>query len=244
VSNFLRALRAAGINGDTLNRASQTAHEEPSEGSLLSDAGVTLPRDNDYTLHLKVSDPDEVRFFRGDLTEDPSDAIVNAANSDLLPGGGLCGAINYKGGAEIFRECGRIRRSKGPLAPGGAVPTTAGQRPSKYVIHAVGPVWEGGTRGEAGILARCYRESMRVADDLALHSIAFPAISTGIFRYPVVQAASVAIPTVIASLIIARHLVLVSFVLFDKVTLDTFATAALTQRQPESDRSYEVSISI
>jgi O-acetyl-ADP-ribose deacetylase (regulator of RNase III) len=85
---------------------------------------------------------------------------------------------------------------------------------------------------------------MRVADDLALHSIAFPAISTGIFRYPVVQAASVAIPTVIASLIIARHLVLVSFVLFDKVTLDTFATAALTQRQPESDRSYEVSISI
>lgn len=182
MSNFLRALRAAGINGDTLNRASQTAHEEPSEGSLLSDAGVTLPRDNDYTLHLKVSDPDEVRFFRGDLTEDPSDAIVNAANSDLLPGGGLCGAINYKGGAEIFRECGRIRRSKGPLAPGGAVPTTAGQLPSKYVIHAVGPVWEGGTRGEAGILARCYRESMRVADDLALHSIAFPAISTGMFQ--------------------------------------------------------------
>ncbi len=211
---------------------------------LLPDVGIALPRDKDYTLHLKIGDPDEVRFLRGDLTEYPSDAIVNAANSDLLPGGGLCGAINYKGGAEIFRECGRIRRAKGPVSPGGAVATTAGQLPSRYVIHAVGPVWEGGTHGEAKILAKCYREAMRVADGLALHSIAFPAISTGIFRYPVEQAAAVTIPTVIDSLMIAKHLLLVSFVLLDKTTLDTFANAALAQRQPDSDRSYEVSISL
>lgn len=209
----------------------------------MADVGLTLPHDQDYTLHLKIGDPDEVRFLRGDLTEDKSDVIVNAANSDLLPGGGLCGAINYKGGAEIFRECGRIRRMKGPVSPGGAVATTAGQLPSRYVIHAVGPVWEGGTHGEAKILAKCYREAMRVADELALHSIAFPAISTGIFRYPVEQAAWAAIPTVISSLMIAKHLVLVSFVLFDKMTLDTFANAALAQCHPESDRPYEVLIS-
>lgn len=209
----------------------------------MDESGI-IPRDKDYTLLLKIGDPDHVRFFRGDLTEDRSDAIVNAANSDLLPGGGLCGAINYKGGAEIFRECGRIRRAKGPVTPGGAVATTAGQLPSRYVIHAVGPVWEGGTHGEAKTLAKCYRESMRVADGLALTSIAFPAISTGIFRYPVEQAAWVAIPTVIASLITARHLVLVSFVLFDNATRDVFAEAALAQRQPVSGTPYEVSIAI
>ena len=186
----------------------------------------------------------KLRLLIGDITKIRVDAIVNAANSDLLPGGGLCGAINYKGGPEIFRECARIRRLNGPLLPGGAVATTAGLLPAKNVIHAVGPVWEGGTHGEAKVLAKCYRESMRVADTMGLHSIAFPAISTGIFRYPIKQAAWVAIPTVIDSLITAKHLVLVSFVLFDRITRDAFAQTALAQRQPGSDKPYEVAIAI
>ncbi|MGB6387439.1 MAG: macro domain-containing protein [Terriglobales bacterium] len=203
-----------------------------------------IPRDKDYTMILRIGDPDQIRFLRGDLTEYYADAIVNAANSDLLPGGGLCGAINYKGGPEIFRECARIRQTNGPLTPGGAVATTAGLLPAKHVIHATGPVWEGGTHGEAEVLAKCYRESMRVADDMGLHSIAFPAISTGIFRYPVEQAAWVAIPTVIDGLATAKHLVLVSFVLFDNGTRDVFADTALAQRQPASGKPYEVSIAI
>ncbi|MGB7943666.1 MAG: macro domain-containing protein [Terriglobales bacterium] len=209
----------------------------------MADVGITLPRDKDYTLRLMIGD-DELRFFRGDLTENPADAIVNAANSDLLPGGGVCGSIHNKGGPEIARECERIRLRDGPVMPGGAVATTAGQLTADYVIHAVGPVWQGGTNGEARILANCYCESMRVADSLKLHSIAFPAISTGIFRYPTEQAAWAAIPTTIASLVTAKHLVLVSFVLFDKVTLDAFANAALAQCRPGSDKPYEVAIAI
>jgi len=203
-----------------------------------------IPRGKDYTMMLRIGDPDHIRFLRGDLTEYDADAIVNAANCDLLPGGGLCGAINFKGGPEIFRECAHIRRVNGPLEPGGAVATTGGLLPAKHVIHAAGPVWEGGTHSEARILARCYRESMRVADELELHSIAFPAISTGIFRYPVEQAAWVAIPTVIDALATAKHLVMVSFVLFDNVTRDIFADTALAQRQPASGNPYEVSIAI
>ena len=210
----------------------------------MADVGITLPRDKDYTLRLMIGDSDELRLLHGDLTEDPAGAIVNAANSDLLPGGGVCGAIHHKGGPEITRECERMRQRDGPVMPGGAVATPAGRLPAKYVIHTVGPVWHGGTHGEAKVLANCYGESMRVADDLKLHSIAFPAISTGIFRYPVEPAAWVAIPTVIANLTTARHLVLVSFVLFDRVTLDAFANAALAQRQPGSDKPYEVAISI
>jgi O-acetyl-ADP-ribose deacetylase (regulator of RNase III) len=203
-----------------------------------------IPRDKNYTMLLRIGDPDHIRFFRGDLTEYFADAIVNAANCDLLPGGGLCGAINLKGGPEIFRECARIRRMNGPLTPGSVVATTGGLLPAKHVIHAAGPVWEGGTRGEARILAKCYRESMRVADDMGLYSIAFPAISTGIFRYPVEQAAWVAIPTLIDCLAAAKHVVMVSLVLFDDVTRDIFADTALAQRQPASGKPYEVSIAI
>jgi O-acetyl-ADP-ribose deacetylase len=214
----------------------------PLEG-LLPESEI-IPPDKDYTMMLRIGASSEIRFLRGDLTEYHADAIVNAANTDLLPGGGLCGAINYKGGPEIFRECARIRRVNGPLTPGGAVATTGGLLPAKHVIHAAGPVWEGGTHSESRILARCYRESMRVADDMELHSIAFPAISTGIFRYPVEQAARVAIPTVIDSLATAKHLVLVSFILFDNVTRDIFSNAALAQHQLASGKPYEVSIAI
>src|SRR5271169_3161034 len=142
---------------------------------------MDLPRDKDYAVMLRVGDPEEVRLVRSDLTKYPSDAIVNAANSELLPGGGVCGAIHRAGGPAIAEECGRIRSERGPLQPGQAVATTAGRLGAKYVIHAVGPVWQGGNHGEAEALSSCYRASMYIADELRLHSIAFPAISTGIF---------------------------------------------------------------
>jgi len=167
---------------------------------------------------------------------------VNAANSELAPGGGVCGAIHRAGGPAIAEECRRIRAERGPVLPGQAVATPAGRLDAKYVIHAVGPVWNGGDDGEAEELSRCYSESMRIADELKLHSIAFPAISTGIFGYPVEQAAWVAVPTLVESLRAAKHVVLVVMVLFDKPTLDIFAKTALAQRKPASGHPYEVSI--
>ena len=201
-----------------------------------------LPRDHEYDVSLQVADHGEIRLLRGDITHYPSDAIVNAANSELLPGGGVCGAIHRAGGPLIADECSRIRSERGRLAAGKAVATTAGDLPAKYVIHAVGPVWQGGDQGEAEVLASCYRESVRIADDLKLHSIAFPAISTGIFGYPLEPAAWVAIPTLVDSLRSAKQIVLIVVVLFDKASLDAFAKAALAQHQPDSGTPYNVVI--
>jgi len=188
---------------------------------------MAFPPSEEYEISLRVGDPDEVRLLRGDLTKYPADAIVNAANSNLLPGGGVCGAIHLKGGPEIARECERLLRNNGPVPPGKAVATTAGALQAKHVIHAVGPVWKGGSHGEAKLLASAYRESMRVADDLGLYSIAFPAISTGIFGYPLEAAADIAVGTVAEALKSARHLVFAVIILFDKAALDVFAKAAL-----------------
>jgi O-acetyl-ADP-ribose deacetylase (regulator of RNase III) len=203
---------------------------------------MDLPRDKDYAVTLRVGDPYEIRLVHGDITQYPVDAIVNAANSELAPGGGVCGAIHRAGGPAIAEECRRVRSERGPLLPGQAVATTAGRLDAKYVIHAVGPVWNGGDKGEAEELSRCYSESMRIADELKLHGIAFPAISTGIFGYPVEQAAWVAIPTVIESLRAAKHLVIVFLVLFDKQSLETFSKVAFAQRKPASGHPYEVII--
>jgi O-acetyl-ADP-ribose deacetylase len=205
-------------------------HSQRSEESALGDLHMDLPRDKNYIVTIQVGGPDHVRVERGDITQYQVDAIVNAANSELLPGGGVCGAIHSAGGPAIADECRRIRSERGPLPPGQAVATGAGQLGAKYVIHTVGPVWHGGDHGEAEILANCYRESLRVADELNLHSIAFPAISTGIFGYPVEQAARVAIPTLVENLQQAKHLALVFVVLFDKSTLDAFTFAATAQR--------------
>lgn len=205
---------------------------------------MELPRDRNYTVHINIADPDGIRLIWGDITEYPADAIVNAANADLLPGGGVCGAIHRAGGPAIAEECSRIRTKNGPLLVGQAVATTGGRLQSKYVIHTVGPVWKGGTHGEAMLLSSCYRQSMRVADDLKLHSIAFPAISTGIFGYPLEQAAWVAIPTVIESLRTAKNLIFIMIVLFDRVSLDAFAEVALAQRRPASGQPYEIHIGV
>ncbi len=204
---------------------------------------MILPRDKDYVVDVQVGDPDLLRLIRGNIVECSfADAIVNAANSDLLPGAGVCGAIHRAGGPAIADECSRIRAEQGPVPTGQAAATTAGFLPNKYVIHAVGPIWSGGNSGESEALANSYRNSVRLADQLGLYSIAFPAISTGVYGYPVEKAAWVAIPTLIECLKAAKKLVFVAMILFDKATLDVFAAVALAQRRPASGNPYEVFI--
>ncbi len=130
-----------------------------------------------------------ITFVVGDLTTQKVDAIVNAANEALAPGGGVCGAIRRAGGDEIFEECARL----GGCATGDAKATGAGRLPARHVVHAVGPVWHGGGRGEAELLASAYRRSLEVAVELGCRTIAFPALSTGIYGYPAELAAPIAV---------------------------------------------------
>jgi O-acetyl-ADP-ribose deacetylase (regulator of RNase III) len=133
-----------------------------------------------------------ITFVVGDLTRQEVDAIVNAANEQLAPGGGVCGAIRRMGGAEIFEEAARL----GGCATGDAKATGAGRLPARHVIHAVGPVWHGGGAGEEALLASAYRRSLEVAEGLGCRTVAFPALSTGIYGYPLEKAAPVAIAAV------------------------------------------------
>lgn len=132
----------------------------------------------------------------GDITALHVDAIVNAANSSLLGGGGVDGAIHRKAGRTLLAACQAIRAQQGGCPTGQAVITHAGELPADYVIHTVGPVWHGGTQGEAALLASCYRESLTLADAHAVTSVAFPNISTGVYGYPKAQAAQVALDAV------------------------------------------------
>ena len=138
----------------------------------------------------------EIRLIKGDITTMVVDAIVNAANSSLLGGGGVDGAIHRKGGPQILEECEAIRNRQGKCKTGDAVYTSAGLLPAKYVIHTVGPVWNGGKNEEVELLASCYRKSLEIADSLLVKSIAFPNISTGVYRFPKAEAAQIAIDTV------------------------------------------------
>jgi O-acetyl-ADP-ribose deacetylase (regulator of RNase III) len=133
-----------------------------------------------------------IDFVVGDLTEQDVDAIVNAANTSLLGGGGVDGAIHRAGGPEILAECRRL----GGCDTGDAKATTGGRLPARWVIHAVGPVWRGGTAGESDLLASAHRRSLEVARDVGARTVAFPAISCGVYGYPVELAAPVAIEAV------------------------------------------------
>lgn len=137
---------------------------------------------------------------KGDITLEEVEAIVNSANPDLTPGGGVSGAIHRRGGTAVTEEAARIRRERGRLKTGEAVITTGGNLPAKWVIHTVGPVWHGGTKGEAELLARAYRSCLGLAAEKGIKTIAFPSISTGIYGYPIDQAAEVALRTVKAFL--------------------------------------------
>jgi O-acetyl-ADP-ribose deacetylase (regulator of RNase III) len=165
-----------------------------------------------------------ITLARGDITRERVDAIVNAANSRLAGGGGVDGAIHRAGGPSVMRECDEIRASRGGCATGEAVSTTAGDLHAKRVIHTVGPVWSGGGRGEAGLLESCYRNSMRLAEEEGLRTIAFPSISTGAYRFPVAKAASIALGAV-ADELASRDIDEVRFILFSGPDLDTYAAA-------------------
>jgi O-acetyl-ADP-ribose deacetylase len=176
---------------------------------------------------ILLDDAKSVEFHGpADITKEDTDAIVNAANSSLMGGGGVDGAIHRAGGPAILEECKLIVKKIGRLPPGQAVITSGGRLPAKHVIHSVGPVYRDGKRGEAETLASCYRECIRVAEDHALKSIAFPAISTGAYGYPVEEAAAIAVSTVIAALRPMKYLTTVRFILFDNSTLNVYVTAA------------------
>jgi O-acetyl-ADP-ribose deacetylase len=161
-----------------------------------------------------------------DITKETTEAIVNAANSSLLGGGGVDGAIHRAGGPSILAECKSIVSKIGRLPAGKAVLTNGGRLPAKYVIHTVGPVYDRGERGEAQTLASCYQESISLADDHAIASVAFPSISTGAFGYPVHDAALIAVEAVAKALESSTHLKHARFALFDTGTIRAYATAA------------------
>jgi O-acetyl-ADP-ribose deacetylase len=137
-----------------------------------------------------------LELIQADITKVEADAIVNAANSSLLGGGGVDGAIHRAGGPEILEECKRIRAKQGGCKTGDAVITTAGRLPANYVIHTLGPVWQGGNANEAELLASCYRKSLELALQHDVKTIAFPSISTGIYGYPVEKASRIALKEV------------------------------------------------
>ncbi len=139
---------------------------------------------------------DRIKLIKGDITKLNADAIVNAANSSLMVGGGVDGAIHRAGGAKILEECRLIVKKQGGCETGEAVITTGGNLPAKYVIHTVGPVWHGGGNGEEHLLANCYKNSLKLALSNGIKTIAFPNISTGVYGFPKELAAQIAVSTV------------------------------------------------
>jgi O-acetyl-ADP-ribose deacetylase (regulator of RNase III) len=168
----------------------------------------------------------EIVLLEGDITTQEVDAIVNAANSTLLGGGGVDGAIHRAGGPSILAECERIRRTTFPdgLPTGRAVATGGGDLPARWVIHTVGPVYAA-SEDPAGELASCHTESLRVADELGARNVAFPAISTGVYGYPVEEAAAVAVGAVRGAQTAVEQ---VRFVLYGRAAFEAFELALAT----------------
>jgi O-acetyl-ADP-ribose deacetylase (regulator of RNase III) len=168
----------------------------------------------------------KVSIVQGDITKQATDAIVNAANSSLMGGGGVDGAIHRVGGPAILEECKKIVARQGRLPTGKAVITTGGDLKAKYVIHTVGPIWHGGSKNEAELLESAYYECLKLATENKLASISFPSISTGAYGYPVDEAAKIAVSTVVSFLKGQEtSLKNVVFVLFDSQTYQSYRSA-------------------
>lgn len=168
----------------------------------------------------------DLELIRGDITKAQVDALVNAANSELIGGGGVDGAIRRAGGDEIEQACAEIRKREGGCPTGKAVITPGGNLYARYVIHTAGPVWEDGNAGEAELLASCYQESLQLAMENDIQSIAFPSISTGIYGYPTEKAAVVALSAV--KEFVNRYPsapAAIQFVLFDEATYTCYEDA-------------------
>ncbi len=163
-----------------------------------------------------------IQIIKGDITKIKVDAIVNAANTSLLGGGGVDGAIHRAGGPAILEECRKIRDRQGGCPVGEAVITTAGNLPARYVIHTVGPVWNGGRNREEELLAAAYVNSLKLAVAHSVHTLAFPNISTGIYRFPKDKAAALAWRTVSDFLDENESIREVNFVCFDEENYDIY----------------------
>lgn len=198
----------------------------------MSDFAAKLTFANGKTLELAGP---------ADIVKETTEAIVNAANSSLLGGGGVDGAIHRAGGPSILQECKRIVAKIGTLPAGKAVITTGGRLSAKYVLHTVGPVYRGGKQHEAETLASCYRESVQLADDHGIRSLAFPAISTGAYGYPVHEAAEVAVKTIIEALPSCAHVEQVRLVLFDIASCNAYVqvTEKLSRQQPANSAIFK-----
>lgn len=164
----------------------------------------------------------KITFVQGDITKESVDAIVNAANSSLMGGGGVDGAIHRAGGPLILEECKKIMAEIGRLPTGQAVITTGGNLPAKYVIHAVGPIWNGGTRNEPQLLKDCYINCLKLADEKGIKTIAFPSISTGAYRYPLEEAAQIAVSAIKEYLSGQTEITEVRFTLFTPKALAVY----------------------
>jgi O-acetyl-ADP-ribose deacetylase (regulator of RNase III) len=190
----------------------------------------------DLVFRLTLTTGAVLELDTGDITHESSDAIVNAANSSLLGGGGVDGAIHRAGGPAILEDCKKLRSTQYPdgLPTGQAVATTGGKLKARYVIHTVGPVYSGSPR-DPELLASCYRESLRLADDLRLASISFPSISTGAYGYPMDQAARIALAATLDALTTAKNVSMARLVLFGEHAYDAHVRAAKEVVQERRD---------
>ena len=180
-----------------------------------------------FTVRLVLDSGRMVEIYGpADITAEATDAIVNAANSSLLGGGGVDGAIHRAGGPSVLAECRQIVSKIRTLPAGQGVITAGGKLAAKHIIHTVGPIYRGGGGSEPETLAACHRESVRIADEHQLASLAFPAISTGAYGYPVTKAAPIAIAATIEALASATHVKKCRFVLFDISTVRAYHRAA------------------
>jgi O-acetyl-ADP-ribose deacetylase (regulator of RNase III) len=175
-----------------------------------------------------VSETNKVVEIHGpaDITDHSTEAIVNAANSSLMGGGGVDGAIHRRGGPSILEECKQYVSENGRLPPGQAMLTRGGRLAAKYVIHTVGPIYRDGDHQEPELLSSCHRECIRIADENNIPSVAFPAISTGAYGYPLHEAAAIAVNSVLEALETANQVERVHFVLFDAAALNAYVKAA------------------